>query len=69
MGIKSPFTLAEIVYPAEKCCIAPATLDRLLRAIERENAVLVEIPFDRHVSLAPCKVERSQLPDLPRIIS
>jgi hypothetical protein len=54
MGIRSPF-IAEIVYQAEKGCIAPATLDRLLRAIEKENAVLVEIPFDRHVALAPAR--------------
>jgi hypothetical protein len=38
-----------------KAAFAPATLDRLLRAIEKENAVLVEIPFDRHVALAPAR--------------
>ncbi len=66
----SSITLAEIVYLTEKGRIAPATLDRLLTAMERENAVLVEIPFDRHVALALRKVERGQVPDLPdRIIA
>jgi len=66
----SSITLAEIVYLSEKGRIAPATLDRLLTAMDRENTVLVEIPFDRHVALALRKVERSQVPDPPdRIIA
>ncbi len=66
----SSITLAEIVYLIEKGRLALATLDRLLAAMDREDAVLVEIPFDRHVALALRKVERRQVPDLPdRIIA
>ncbi len=66
----SSITLAEIVYLSEKGRVAPATLDRLLTAMDRENAALVEIPFDHHIALALRKVERGQIPDLPdRIIA
>jgi PIN domain nuclease of toxin-antitoxin system len=66
----SSITLAEIVYLSEKGRIAPATLDRLLIAMDREDAVLIEIPFDRHIALSLRKVERSQVPDLPdRVIA
>jgi len=66
----SSITLAEIVYLSEKGRVDPATLDRLLAAIDREDAVLVEVPLDRHVAKALRKVERTQIPDLPdRIIA
>ena len=66
----SSITLAEIVYLSEKGRIDPATLDRLLTAVDSEDAVLIEVPFDRHVAQALRKVERSQVPDLPdRIIA
>jgi Uncharacterized protein conserved in bacteria len=66
----SSITLAEIVYLSEKGRIAPAALARLLATIEREDGVLIEIPFDRHVALALRQVERNQVPDLPdRIIA
>jgi PIN domain nuclease of toxin-antitoxin system len=66
----SSITLAEIVYLSERGRIDAATLDRLLRAINSENALLVEIPFDRNIAQALMRVERSQIPDLPdRIIA
>ena len=66
----SSITLAEIIYLSEKGRIDPATLDRLLTAVDREDAVLIEVPFDRHVAQALHKVERTQVPDLPdRIIA
>lgn len=65
----SAITLAEIVYLSEKGRIDPATLDRLLAAIDDERAVLTDVPFDRHVAQALRQVERTQVPDLPdRII-
>jgi PIN domain nuclease of toxin-antitoxin system len=55
---------------AEKGRIAPATLDRLLAAIDNDDAVLVDIPFDRRVALALRQVDRRRVPDLPdRIIA
>ena len=66
----SSITLAEIVYLSEKGRINPVTLERLLRAVEREDAVLSEIPFDRYVAQALSRVDRLQVPDLPdRIIA
>jgi len=66
----SSITLAEIIYLSEKGRIPMAALERLLTAMDREDTVLIEIPFDRHIALALRKVERSQVPDLPdRIIA
>jgi PIN domain nuclease of toxin-antitoxin system len=66
----SSMTLAEIVYLSEKGRIHESTLDRLLTAINREDALLVEIPFDQHIAQALKQVERTQIPDLPdRIIA
>jgi PIN domain nuclease of toxin-antitoxin system len=66
----SSITLAEIVYLSERGRIDAATLDRLLWAIDSENALLVEIPFDRNIAQSLMRVERTQIPDLPdRIIA
>ena len=66
----SSITLAEIVYLSERGRIDAATLDRLLRAIDSENALLVEMPFDRNIAQSLMRVERTQIPDLPdRIIA
>jgi PIN domain nuclease of toxin-antitoxin system len=66
----SSITLAEIIYLGEKGRIDPAALERLLTAVDGEDAVLIEVPFDRHVAQALRKVERSQVPDPPdRIIA
>ena len=66
----SSITLAEIVYLSERGRIDAATLDRLLRAVDSENAVLAEVPFDRNIAQSLMRVERAQIPDLPdRIIA
>jgi PIN domain nuclease of toxin-antitoxin system len=66
----SSISLAEMVYLSERGRIAPETLNRLLSALEREDSVLVEVPFDRHVAQFLGDVERNVVPDLPdRIIA
>lgn len=66
----SSITLAEIVYLSERGRIDAATLNLLLRAVDGENAVLAEVPFDRNIAQSLMRVERSQIPDLPdRIIA
>jgi hypothetical protein len=37
--------------------IDAATLDRLLRAVDGENAVLAEVPFDRNIAQSLMRVE------------
>ena len=38
--------------------------------VESDDALLVEIPFDRNIALTLRQVDRSQIPDLPdRIIA
>ncbi len=53
----SSITLAEIVYLSERGRIDAATLDRLLRAVDGENAVLAEVPFDRNIAQSLMRVE------------
>jgi PIN domain nuclease of toxin-antitoxin system len=53
----SSITLAEIVYLSERGRIAAETLERLLPAVDGENAVLIEVPFDRYVAQALARVE------------
>jgi PIN domain nuclease of toxin-antitoxin system len=66
----SSITLAEIVYLSERGRIHSATLNRLLNAVDSEDAVLVEVPFDRDVAQAMRLVDRAEIPDLPdRIIA
>lgn len=66
----SSITLAEIVYLSEKGRIDIDTLKLLLSAINKDNALLVEIPFDRNIALTLKQVDRTQIPDLPdRIIA
>ena len=66
----SSITLAEIVYLSEWGRINSTTLDLLLREVESDDALLVEIPFDRNIALTLRQVDRSQIPDLPdRIIA
>ena len=41
-----------------------------MREVESDDALLVEIPFDRNLALTLRQVDRSQIPDLPdRIIA
>lgn len=66
----SSITLAEIVYLSERGRIDADTLDRLLSTVDREDALLVEIPFDRNIAQILRQVDRVQIPDLPdRIIA
>ncbi|MEG4486507.1 type II toxin-antitoxin system VapC family toxin [Microcoleus sp. D2_18a_B4] len=66
----SSITLAEILYLSERGRINSTTLDLLLREVESDEALLVEIPFDRNIALTLRQVDRSQIPDLPdRIIA
>lgn len=66
----STITLAEMVYLIEKGRIDAAALTRLIAALNAADAVLVEVPFDRHVAQAMTRVARTEVPDLPdRIIA
>jgi len=66
----STITLAEMVYLIEKGRIDTIALTRLLTALDAADAVLVEVPFDRHVAQAMTRVARTEVPDLPdRIIA
>ena len=41
-----------------------------MREVESDDALLVEIPFNRNIALTLRQVDRSQIPDLPdRIIA
>jgi hypothetical protein len=41
-----------------------------LREVESDDALLVEIPFNRNIALTLRQVDRAQIPDLPdRIIA
>jgi len=61
----SSITLAEIVYLAERDRIRADTLERVLAAVEGENVVLVEVPFDHTVARAMVRIPRAKVPDLP----
>lgn len=66
----SSISIAEIIYLVEKRRIATDAIDRFLNAIDSENAVLMEVPFDRYIAQTMQEIERSQIPDLPdRIIA
>jgi hypothetical protein len=52
-------TLAQIVYLSERGRINSTTLDLLLREVESDDALLVEIPFNRHIALSLRQVDRS----------
>jgi predicted nucleic acid-binding protein len=63
-------SLAEMIYLIEKGRIDAAALTRLMAALDAADAVLVEIPFDRHVAQAMTRVARTEVSDLPdRIIA
>ena len=69
IGISS-ITLAEIIYLQERRRVDPSTLARLLFELDRADAVLIEVPFDRGMALALQLVDRAQVPDMPdRIIA
>jgi PIN domain nuclease of toxin-antitoxin system len=66
----SSIVLAEIVYLIEKGRIDHAAFDRVLAAMNREEATLVEIPVNQAVIQAMRRIDRTQVPDLPdRIVA
>lgn len=66
----STITLAEIVYLSEKGRIHPETPTRVLAALDAQDTVLVDVPFDRAIARALPRSERTAVPDLPdRVIA
>lgn len=66
----SSIVLAEVVYLIEKGRIDTTALDRILTALNRVDATLIEIPLDRFIVQAMQRIDRTQVPDLPdRIVT
>jgi predicted nucleic acid-binding protein len=66
----SSIALAEVVYLSEKGRIAAQALERVLATLDKPDATLVEIPFDRAIAVAMRGIDRSQVPELPdRIVA
>ena len=63
-------TLVEIIYLVEKGRINAATMTRLVAELDLADAVLTEVPLNRHVAQAMRRIARSDVPDMPdRIIA
>lgn len=66
----SSIALAEVVYLIERSRIDAAALDRMLAALNRPAATLIEIPLDRTIVQMMREVERREVPELPdRIVA
>jgi predicted nucleic acid-binding protein len=66
----SAITMIEIVYLIEKARIKSTTLTRLLKAIDRNDAALTELPVTRETALNLRSISRTSVPDMPdRIIA
>ncbi|MCU0495180.1 MAG: PIN domain-containing protein [Chloroflexaceae bacterium] len=66
----SSIVLAEVVYLTEKGRIDSTAFGRILAALNRVDATLVEVPLDRWVVQAMQRIDRSQVPELPdRIVA
>ena len=66
----SSIALAEMIYLTERGRIAAEALERVLTALDRPDATLVDVPFDRAIAEGMRQVERSQVPELPdRIVA
>lgn len=66
----SSIALAEMIYLTEKGRIAAEALERVLTALDKPDATLVDVPFDRTIAGRMRQVERSQVPELPdRIVA
>lgn len=66
----SSIALTEMVYLLERGRIDSAAFERVLMALDRPNATLVEIPLDRAIAQAMRRIDRTQVPDLPdRVIA
>lgn len=66
----SSIALAEMIYLTERGRIAAEALERVLTALDKPDATLVDVPFDRTIAERMRQVERSQVPELPdRIVA
>ena len=66
----SSIALAEMIYLTERGRIAAEALERVLTALDKPDATLVDVPFDRAIAEGMRQVERSQVPELPdRIVA
>jgi PIN domain nuclease of toxin-antitoxin system len=66
----SSISLVEIVYLVEKGRVDRTTLHRLIAVVDHSDAVLVEVPVDRHVAETMQRVSRTEIPHMPdRIIA
>lgn len=61
----SSMTLAEIIYLIERGRVHSSTLERLTKAIDRDNAVLVDVAFDRSVAKKMQTIDPLIVPELP----
>jgi predicted nucleic acid-binding protein len=60
----STITFAEIIYLSERDRIPAETLPELLKLVDSETSVWVEVPFSRTIANAMQRVVRSQVPEL-----
>jgi PIN domain nuclease of toxin-antitoxin system len=66
----SSIALAEMVYLIEKGRIDAKALDGVLTALNRPDAMLIEVPLDQVIVRAMRRVDRGEVPDMPdRIIA
>ncbi len=66
----SSIALIEMVYLIEKGRIDAGAFERVLAALARRAATLVEVPLDRAIAQTMWRVDRAEVPDLPdRIIA
>jgi PIN domain nuclease of toxin-antitoxin system len=66
----SSIALAEMAYLIEKGWIDAEALDGVLTALNRPDAMLIEVPLDQVIVRAMRRVDRGEVPDMPdRIIA
>jgi PIN domain nuclease of toxin-antitoxin system len=66
----SSIALIEMVYLIEKGRIDAGAFERVLAALDRRAATLVEVPLDRAIAQVMRRVDRAEVPDLPdRVIA
>lgn len=66
----SAMTLVEIVYLVEKGRVDALAFQRVLLALDRDDATLVEIPVDRSIAVMARQLNRTEVPELPdRIVA
>src|SRR6266496_4803647 len=66
----SAISLIEIVYLIERERINSETLEKLIKAIEAGDSILVELPVDHAIASALREVSWESVPDMPdRIIA